>query len=209
MIALLLASCYYHVDEEPSASASQGASASEATFSGIVFTIPGDRVGLVIGREGKNLREVESQTNTSIVIKKNDRYDMSTNGYGRIIGSEKNCEKALSLIVQNLQRRVRMHTSTTKTISIPSALCGKVIGVGGATCRAIETLTGAEIKIDKGGGLEGLLGLRECKITGLEEQIDKAEKMIREAMGGADIMKRATLAALIMILTKEFGFQFD
>ena len=48
-----------------------GASAADSDtepFHGIVFQIPGDHVGFIIGRDGKNISEIEGMTNTLIKI---------------------------------------------------------------------------------------------------------------------------------------------
>ena len=179
-------------------------------FPGIVFLIPGDHVGLIIGRDGKNISEIEGMTNTSIKINKRNSHDYAKNGKGRILGSKENCQRALALILRKLRKKVMQHTSASKTISIPSHLCGRVIGKGGASLRAIESISGAKIKIEKKEGWEGLfVDEQDCIITGLDEEIEVAEKLIREAMAGVDIASKAKLVALIGILTEKFGFRFE
>ena len=209
---MILTLIYSPVGDEQTSETTGASEADSDTdtelFLGIVFQVPGDCVGILIGREGRTKSEIERETGTSIDIKKRDQHNLSTNGMGRISGSRENCQKALQLILRIVQKKIRQHVSTSKTISIPSRLCGKVIGKGGVTCRAIEGLSGAEIKIEKKHGWEAFLGDEDCRITGLSEEIEEAEKLIREAMAGADIAHRATLAVLIKILTEKFGFQF-
>ena len=190
-----------------------GASAADSDtkpFRGIVFQIPGDHVGFIIGRDGKNISEIEGMTNTSIKITKRDPHDYTKTGTGRILGSKENCQRALTLILKKLRKKVSQHTSASKTISIPSHLCGRVIGKGGASLHAIESISGAKIKIEKKEGWEGLfVDERDCIITGLDEEIEVAEKLIQEAMTGVDIASTGKLVALIGILTEKFGFHFE
>ena len=91
-------------------------------------------------------------------------------------------------------------------------LCGKIIGKKGSTCRAIESLSGARVKIDQKEGLERLLDdTGTCKITGSAEQIEEAKVLIQEAMQGKDVARMATLVAVLSVLMKEFekiGFHF-
>ena len=148
-------------------------------------------------------------TNTSIKITKRDPHDYAKTGTGRILGSKENCQRALALILRKLRKKVSQHTSASKTISIPSHLCGKVIGKDGASLRAIESISGAKIKIEKKKGWKGLfVNEQDCIITGLDEEIEVADKLIQEVMAGVDIASKAKLVDLIGILTKKFGFQF-
>ena len=167
--------------------------------------IPADRAGLVIGTGGRNIREVERLTNTIIKV---DRGFGSLGGQNRkvlVVGSEDNCKKALLMILRNVERRVGEHTAGAKTISVPDGLVGRIIGKGGATISAIKSISGAQdIKFDdKKTGLEAMLQIeRKCYIHGSEEAIEKAEKLIRLAMTGEDIVAGATFAAVFMELLK-------
>ena len=188
-------------------STAQGAQENTTTESEakvLIFTIPADRVGLVIGREGRNIQEVERLTNTSIKMMRDDGR-ASGNKMGIIHGSEENKKKALVLILNRLKKRVSQQTAKTETIDIPEAMVGKVIGKGGQTISAIKSLSGVvDIKIeDRPQGLATFLDLnpsRKCMITGSEEEIEKAKRLITLAMQGGDIVMGATLAALIVEL---------
>ena len=168
--------------------------------------IPADRAGLVIGAGGKNIREVERLTNTSINV---DGGGLGIYGGGnrkvRVLGSEENCKKALLLILKKVERRVDEHMAGVKTISVPDRCVGKIIGKGGATISTIKSLSGAhDIKFDdRKTGLEAMLQTeRQCYIHGSEEAIQKAEKLIRLAVNGEDIVAGATFAAIIVELMK-------
>ena len=170
---------------------------------------------MVIGKEGKNIRQVESETNTSIkVIERSEQAQLSRNTTVAIIGSEENCKRALYIILENLRRKIFQQLATTETIQIPNHLVGRVIGKGGSTCNAIEKLSGARVKVENREdlGLESLLDdSRTCKITGMAEHIEEAKELIKRAMQGADIVQEATFAAIMVKLTKlfeEMGFEF-
>ena len=199
------------------ASQSLAAASDSDSLWQVVFHFPGDRTGLIIGKDGQNIREVENETNTHIDIDKRDR-DPSKNGRATITGKEENCKKALRMILENLHRKINRHLAVTETVMIPNrALCGKVIGKNGSTRHAIESLSGARLKIDDPvkEGLEGLLNFdqpRVCKITGSPEQIENARELMQSAMDGQDIVQEATVAAVIATLMKEFrkmGFEFE
>ena len=181
-------------------------SESEASGAkGFELQIPADREGLVIGAGGKNIREVERLTNTSIKVDGGPGQFGGQNRKVLVIGSEENCKKALFMIMKNIKRRVDEHTAGVKTISVPESAVGKIIGKGGATISNIKSLSGAhDIKIeDRKTGLEALLQTeRECYIHGSEEAIEKAEKFIRLAVAGEDIVAGATLTSTYVELLK-------
>ena len=80
---------------------------------------------------------------------------------------------------------------------------GRIIGKGGATISTIKSISGAQdIKFDdKKSGLEAVLQIeRNCHTHGSEEAIEKAEKLIRLAMTGEDVVAGATFAAIFMEL---------
>ena len=191
--------CTYIGVKQPSASVEDtGSKAFE-------LQIPADRAGLVIGTGGMNIREVERLTNTIIKV---DRGLGLLGGENRrvvVVGSEENCKKALLIILKHVKRRVDEHTAGVKTITVPDSSVGRIIGKGGSTISAIKSISGAqEIKFDeKKAGFEALLQTeRSCYIHGSEEAIEKAERLIRLAMTGEDIVAGATFAAIFMELLK-------
>ena len=168
---------------------------------------------MVIGRDGKNIRQVESETNTSIKVDQPSYAQLSQNARVIIVGSEHNCKKALCIILENLRKKISQQLATTKTMTIPGHKAGRVIGKGGSTLNAIEKLTGARVNIEKREGLEALLDdSRICKITGMAEEIKEAEELIQEAMQGEDIVQKATFVAIMVMLMKQFkempGYEF-
>ena len=168
---------------------------------------------MVIGGDGKNIRQVESETNTIIKVNQHSRAKLTRNAKVIIEGSEQNCKKALFIILENLKKKISQYLATTETIPIPNQkMAGRVIGKGGSTRNAIEKLSGARVNIEEREGLQALLdNSRICKITGMAEQIEHAKELIQEAMQGVDIVQKATFAAKMVTLMKHFegmGFEF-
>ena len=169
--------------------------------------IPADRAGLVNGTGGKNIREVERLTNTIIKVDRGSGLHVLGGGNRRVsvVGSEENCKKALLIILKNVEKRVGEHTAGVKMITVPDSCVGRIIGKGGATISTIKSISGAQdIKFDdKKTGLEAMLQTeRKCYIHGSEEAIGKAERLIRLAMTGKDIVAGDTFAAIFMELLK-------
>ena len=180
-------------------------SSKESESKVYVLYIPADCAGLVIGAGGKNIREVERLTNTSIKLVGNPGLYGAENRKVFVQGSEENCKQALLMIMKRVKQRVDEHIAGAKTISIPENRVGRVIGKGGATISAIRALSGTQdIKIeDRTTGVQAiLLTERQCHIHGTEEAIERAEKLIRLAVAGRDIVATATLVAVIDQLSK-------
>lgn len=173
------------------------------------FYIPNDHAGLVIGREGKNILEVQRATNTSIKLDTSSA-TLGEKRKGVIIGSEENCRKALLMITQKLKRRVSQHTATSSTIKVPDNMVGKIIGRDGTTIETIKSLSGVQdIKFaDRPPPLEAVfIHERECTITGNHEEIEEAKKLIKQVVAGEDIVTSVRIAAILTKLKKDgFGF---
>ena len=171
------------------------------------FYVPLDHAGLVIGKEGKNILEVERATNTIIKLEP-DSAALGHKKKGTITGSEENCKKAALMILKKLKRRVYIHTAASRTISIPHNMVGRVIGKHGVTIESIKSLSGAhDIKFsEKPKGLEALMNPdRECTITGSDEEIEKAIKLIDQVVTGNDVTENARFVAAIL---KSEGIEF-
>ena len=171
------------------------------------MTFPGDRVGLLIGTEGATIREIRDKTHTTIKISHN-RYLPTSNATALIIGSKENCENALILMCQKLNEKIcRLH-AIEETISVPSDSRRRIIGSEGRNIRAIETLSGATVKI----GPEDLLSrLSDAKIVikGSEEQINRAKQLIERAQRGESIWLLQTVLTEVFQVMKEMGFELS
>ncbi len=164
----------------------------------IVFTVPADHVGIIIGRDGRNIQAVERETNTIIKMER-DYGGLSGVKRGVIRGSEENRKRALQMILDLLKKQMYHRINTAETIQISNDKVGLIIGTKGQTINAIRSLSGASIDIKDGLESFSFFGpqTRDCTITGSEEDIEKAKKLIRMAENGGNIVVGATLAALI------------
>ena len=168
------------------------------------FVIPQDCTDLVIGKGGKNISKVQSTTNTSIQI---SNVGVGGKTEGMIIGSHENCTRAAIDIMECIKEKRAMHTATTKKITMPNSVVGHVIGKGGVTIFYIKAETEVQdIEFDKPPkGVEAVdpSYVRTCSITGSDEQIEGAIKLIKQVQSGEDIVTNARLAAVFA----RFGFQ--
>ena len=181
----------------------------------LTFLIPGDRAGLIIGRDGQNIREVQDATSTKIHIDRRGYGGLHENRRAKIVGKKVDCNRALLMILENLNRKIARYVAATETMIIPNRIQrGKIIGRKGSTRYAIESLSGAHLKIDPLiEGPEAFLDeTATCRITGSAEQIEKAKFLIKEAMQGKDVARMATFVAVLSMVMKELekhDFKFD
>ena len=177
-----------------------------------MFYVPGDQVGILIGKDGKNIQEVQSETNTIIKVpRKREDTNISENVSVSIRGNEENQKKALFKILQNLKQKIEKHIAMSETMIIPnSKIAGLVIGKNGTNRKLIEEMTGAKLKIinPEAGSNERE---RKCVIRGTAEQIEEAKEFVELAMRGEDIATIVVAASLLQKLLKYFeekGFLF-
>mmetsp|Transcript_16537 Transcript_16537/g.27836 ORF Transcript_16537/g.27836 Transcript_16537/m.27836 type:complete len:582 (+) Transcript_16537:190-1935(+) len=72
--------------------------------------------------------------------------------------------------------------SVSKTVQVPNAKVGMVIGRGGETIQSLQAKTGAHIQVEKDGAFERGENTRPVHVTGTQEQVDLAEKLILETV---------------------------
>jgi len=166
--------------------------------------IPKDRTGIVIGRNGRNISKIRSETNTDIKVR--DSYNEETEI--EICGTQDDCMRASLKICESIEKKTAMHTATSKTISVRSSAVGKVIGRHGCTVHYIKAESGAqEVEFDKAqSGFEAAVNPTcNCTITGSDEQIEKAIELIRRAEKGEDFVTKARFDHFL----STFGMRLD
>ena len=132
------------------------------------------------------------ESSTSTIIQTNDSVGGKTNV--TITGSRENCMKAALEIMECIEEKTAMHTATTKKIFMHGGVVGRVIGKNGVTIRYIKAETGVQaIDFDK--PPKGV-DICTCSITGSDEQIEEAIKLIKQVQNGEDIVNKAQFAAM-------------
>lgn len=85
---------------------------------------------------------------------------------------------------------------------------GQVVGPDACINKAIKNLSGAEVWIENVKDYP-----MPCHVTGLPEQVEMAEELLRRAMQGDDIVKEATAENILSRIKKDLvqfcGFQFE
>jgi len=133
--------------------------------------IPKDGVGLVIGRQGANIREIQAKTETRI----NFRDELETEEYrvAAIRGSPDGAQLAEILIHQTLAQQPRVETVV---MEVPSRNVGRVIGRRGETVKAISRASRCKVEVEP----ETKAYETKIILRGSSDSIESARNMIME-----------------------------
>ncbi|XP_049801128.1 tudor and KH domain-containing protein homolog [Schistocerca nitens] len=143
--------------------------------------IPKESVGVVIGRGGSNIKQIQEETCTKISLKE-EKEEEIYNRICEIRGMPEAAEKA-RLMIRNII--MNQPLITTRETFVPESACGRIIGKNGTNIRNISSASSARIQIDRysssrdtyGGNVEPE---RRVVIKGTEEQIELAIALIKE-----------------------------
>lgn len=135
--------------------------------------IPKESLGIVMGRNGNTIKEIESQSNVKIYIK--EEYSACGNYKICIIqGTPEDAQYAESLIHEII---VGQPLIETYEMFVPAQACGRIIGKNGDNIRLISRNSNAKIIIENppASQLE-----RKIIIKGTSEQISTAKFLIEQ-----------------------------
>ncbi|CAO3591491.1 unnamed protein product [Absidia cylindrospora] len=164
----------------------------------VKLDVPSNKVGLVIGRGGDTIRDLEERSGAKIKVLTENPGDRSSVRTVSIVGDKHATEKAKSLvedIINNDQNQGyhdhRSHDGggggggygrpdggAVDTVRIPKEFVGLIIGRGGETVRALQEESGARIVVDKYGDPHA--DQKTLTIHGTPETIAIAKDLITE-----------------------------
>ena len=161
-----------------------------------IMEVPDHCVGLVIGRGGEQISQIQSQTNCRVQM--SGESDASRMRQCTLQGSKAAVDKARSLINDVIQRAGNRpppnrpgqnfegnmggaSRSITVEMSIPGAKCGLVIGKGGETIKNIQEQAGVKMVMIQESQDSGTLP-KPLRITGDPEKVQNARRLVEEIL---------------------------
>lgn len=142
----------------------------------IEVKIPKDCVGVVIGRGGSSVKDIQEKTDTRIIFKDelgNDQYRICV-----IQGNREGTQLAESLIHDIILNQPLIESHE---MFVPQRACGRIIGRNGDTIRSISRASNAKIIVEgSSGDTREFVAARRVIIKGTTEQIALAKSMIEE-----------------------------
>jgi far upstream element-binding protein len=145
--------------------------------------VPGDVVGLIIGRGGDTLKRIQSEAHVKLQIDQENR-DAPQRRITIMASSQSDVEKARQLIEDIIHPSQRGGGKQTVHMNLPFRLVGFVIGRGGEMIRELQEKSGAKVHVDP--NLEPVKGERVVNITGDNASIEKAKQLIQEIISGVN-----------------------
>ena len=143
--------------------------------------IPRESVGVVIGRQGSNIREIQAKTETRINFR--DELETETHRVATIRGLEADVQMAEILIQQSISQQPRLETLS---MTVASGCVGRIIGRQGDNIKNIQRISGARVDVDRD---HGSMMERKVVIKGTSKQISVAKEMILEKVREEEEMR--------------------
>ena len=152
--------------------------------------IPKEFVGVVIGRQGSNIREIQARTETKINFR--DELETDSHRVCCVRGLAEDVQMAEILIQQTISQQPRLESLV---MTVPSGCCGRIIGRQGDTIRDIQRISGAKVDVERGDSLGLSNPERRITIKGTSKQISEAKEMIEEKVREEESMRTSLLSS--------------
>jgi len=147
--------------------------------------IPRNSVGVVIGRDGSNIKEIQAKTDTRINFK--DELETETHRVASIRGLTEDVTHAEILIHQTIANQPKIERLT---MFVPVSCVGRIIGRQGDNIREIQRISGCKVDVDRGEAASSVE--RKIVMRGTSQQITAAKKMIEEKVEDAEYRNSIT-----------------
>lgn len=146
--------------------------------------IPGSKVGLIIGKGGETIKQLQEKSGAKMVIIQ-DGPGQEMEKPLRISGDPQKVEHAKQLVFDLIQekdnyntQRQTMNGTEQAEVFVPKSAVGVVIGKGGDMIKKIQGESGCKLQFIQGRG-DGP-GDRRCIVQGSRAQVEEGKRMIEE-----------------------------
>jgi polyribonucleotide nucleotidyltransferase len=168
------------IDKAKSGGAGGVVSIGSSQGTTIELSIPGTRAGLIIGKNGETIKQLQEQAGVKMVLIQDTNAPTEQDKPLRISGDPSKVEKARQMVLDLLgSRGASLSISRpTTTFAVPSEKAGLVIGKGGETIKEIMRQSGAHVEIQRQPSPNPAIKI--FSISGDQSQIDRAVRLIAE-----------------------------
>ena len=155
-------------------------------YPSVQMMIPQGRVGLIIGRGGETIRELQERSGARITVQPESQVDpFAAERSVTLCGDDESIQRAKDMIHEMLTGQSRGgfpgvsgRSGNTVTISIPESSVGAVIGRRADTLRTLQNMSGCKINVETASAPGS--GVRNVHLNGAPEQIAYANQLIME-----------------------------
>ncbi|XP_045512522.1 far upstream element-binding protein 1 isoform X6 [Pieris brassicae] len=168
--------------------------------------LPGPKVGLIIGKNGKTIKQLQEQSGAKMVVIQdgpNTEYEKPL----RISGDPAKVEHAKQLVYELLQDKEggqgggrgfddnyaeQGNGVTSSEVLVPKTAVGVVIGRNGDMIKKIQSDSGCRVQFHQ--EREEGPGDKRCYLQGLPHQVDHARQMIEDLINSVNVSSFEQLA---------------
>ncbi|XP_059142521.1 far upstream element-binding protein 1-like isoform X5 [Physella acuta] len=177
----------------------------------VEMNIPGSKVGLIIGKGGETIRQLQERAGVKMVMIQDSNAPSAHDKPLRISGDPSKCQRAKEMVLDLLAEKDGVprpggggggfnefgspmgHMGhggggggpNGMDIGVPRQGVGLVIGKGGDMIKKIQTETGAKVQFKPD---DGQSQDRICSVTGPPDKVQQAVRMIQDLLAKANIM---------------------
>ncbi|KAK3875994.1 hypothetical protein Pcinc_019166 [Petrolisthes cinctipes] len=193
LLSGLAGAVYYYFNKEDEEEVNTSKSSGQRCVSTRV-RVPVDVVGLVIGRQGSNIKLIQDRTNTKIDF--SDEAEVDGHRSCSIHGSEYSVCLAQQLILKAVKDQPVMET---REMLVPQVAVGRIIGRGGNAIRQLSHSTGAKIIVereeDRSIPLNYPEDMKKIVLKGSSEQIEAAKAQLLQKVAEEETMRQQISAS--------------
>ena len=150
----------------------------------VYVTIPTTKVGLVIGKRGETIHQLQSKSGAKVAIVAADENSTSTRTVA-IVGGESQIAKAKELlndVVNSVAGSIKLTGKNAVTIKIPESSVSVIIGKKGEFLKQIQATSNAQVYVEP--NPEG--DERSVYIAGEPDEIAFAQELIASKVGASE-----------------------
>lgn len=165
--------------------------------SAIQVSIPQSRVGLIIGRGGETIRELQEKSGAKVMVAPDLSSSTSSSSTSErivsIMGDPDAIQRAKNMIDQvvfgidpnNLNNNnLNSNSSNNVLLQVPEACIGSIIGKKAENLRAIQAMSGARVHIEPS-PLPGTC-VRNVYVSGAPEAVAYAKQLLEDRIASVD-----------------------
>nr|XP_027232151.1 tudor and KH domain-containing protein homolog [Penaeus vannamei] len=167
--------------------------------------VPTECVGLVIGRQGANVKLIQERTGTKINFS-----DEEIDGHRicLIRGPEENVTTAQKLVFKAVSDQPVIESTE---MFVPQYSVGRIIGRSGESIRSVSRISGAKVDVEREEEQSQLIrnqeDMRRIVLKGSKEQIDAAKSLILEKVAEEEEMRQQIQASAVNMSMRARGRQ--
>ncbi|VDM21466.1 unnamed protein product [Hydatigera taeniaeformis] len=158
--------------------------APSGPLSTVEMMIPGSKAGLVIGKNGETIKQLQEENGVKMVLIQQSSAPTVEDKPLRITGDPARIERVKALVIEIITRGRVGNLSENAEITryaVPAEKAGLVIGKGGDSIKEICRVSGAHVEISKEPPPDP--SIKIFNIRGNPNEIEQAIRMISERAG--------------------------